>query len=205
MGALVAEYLTTAGTVKSGAPAWAKEAWMRQRAERRAKKDEERGSATIRWPHHALADPRCRICRPTAEGVASGYVRGNGGRPRLCGCVKREAFQRVMEKRAGILAAWPPKVKLQLGARDERTLCFTYAMPEIETLADIEITARRALGPARWPLFRLHYLRGLDWRRCLPRLARLGVVAGTSRGNFFHECYKTEERCGALWLELAMV
>jgi hypothetical protein len=81
---------------------------------------------------------------------------------------------------------------------------YTYSMPAAEFLADVTLSARRELGDARWPLFEMHYLRGLEWFKCLPKLARLGVLAGTNRGNFFHECYRVEEQMGWHWLEIGM-
>ena len=61
---------------------------------------------------------------------------------------------------------------------------------------DVYLTAKRTLRhKADWDLFRYHYLLGADWKLCCK-------VLKTDRGNFFHACYRIEQKLGRVFAEL---
>lgn len=176
--------------------------------EMRRPQTEKREDATA--ARHPLADLRCQQC-VRADGVATGYrwrKKWRGGEGVACGCVYRRAFRIAMRKVEEIIARYPPEARLEIAGMKGQgagRFSFTYSMPAVELLADVELTARRELGAARWPLFEMHYLRREQWFECLPKLAKRGLQAGVDRGNFFHECYAVELQLGKLWIAEGLV
>jgi hypothetical protein len=190
----------------SSAPIEAKQEWLRARmaAQKEAGLARARRAAEMRVPRHQLADMRCTRCA-RVDGIAVGYrILQRGLAPQICGCVFRSAFRAVMGKRAAILREYPPGVQLERMPVKGGGFSFTYSIPAAEYLADLTLSARRRLTAAQWPLFDLHYFHGMDWKGCLPKLARMGLDSGKDKGNFFHECYRVEEAMGREWLEIGM-
>jgi hypothetical protein len=70
-----------------------------------------------------------------------------------------------------------------------------FGRPREEFCADFELLARRYLDAWHWRLFRLHFVRGLEWRECAARL-------GVDRGNFFHGVYRVEMALGRIFAEV---
>lgn len=78
--------------------------------------------------------------------------------------------------------------------RARQTWRISYGRKHEEYCADFWLIAKRALTPAQWKLFRLHKLLGADWRLCTRQLHM-------SRGNFFHEVYRIEQKLGRAFAE----
>jgi hypothetical protein len=65
-----------------------------------------------------------------------------------------------------------------------------------EFAADVYLTAVRTLtDPTELNLFKYHYCFGADFKLCCQKL-------GMTRGNFFHACYRVEQKLGKVFQEL---
>lgn len=140
------------------------------------------------WPRGillAMSDVRCTSCRGLG---------GAEGRP--CRCVLRRVFRAVIARVWEIQESEvrPMQVRYYAGRRG-RMPWISYARQYEDFVADVHLVARRSLSARQWKLFRWHYLEGRTYRFCCPRL-------GWDRANFFHECYRIEERLGRVFREL---
>jgi hypothetical protein len=156
---------------------------------------------------HSLAKTDCRKCLGfgirllyrAADQTRRGQETGerllrSPGVP--CGCVLRRIFRIVMnsfwhydrqEKRM-------PRVDLErCGGPSNR---FVFSRQRENFCADVVLIAKRTLHELQWRLFRMHFLRGADWRYCCPKL-------NLDRGAFFHEVYRVEEALGRSFCETA--
>lgn len=95
---------------------------------------------------------------------------------RLCRCVLRRAF-RVCLDRFHACGDFSTASGWQHVARSA------------EYRADFLLVIRRALDPEHTKIFDLRFMAELDWNEGA-QLARM------DRGNFFHYCYRVEERAG---------
>ena len=64
-----------------------------------------------------------------------------------------------------------------------------------EYIADICAVSRRSLTEEEHRLFTMHMVNGLEWHECIGKLQ-------ISRGNFFHEVYRIEQKLGRVFAEL---
>jgi hypothetical protein len=143
----------------------------------------------------ALAKPHCAHC----FGMGSRWCRG---KPRVCKCALRgvfaACFSRYRETRA-MEGQRYARIRLEIvwnSATHGQAAhpCIGFGLPDVEFVADFEITARRVLDAAHHSIFVLHFLRGREWPACTRKLK-------ISRGNFFHAVYRIEERMGAALVE----
>ena len=79
--------------------------------------------------------------------------------------------------------------------RHGRLAPMAWSRPREEYAADFLLVSRRALTPEQFRLFEMHFLQGHDWMACAAKL-------GLSRGNFFHEVYRIQEKLGRVYAEL---
>jgi hypothetical protein len=71
---------------------------------------------------------------------------------------------------------------------------WVYGRPCEEFLADMERASREALDDGDYGLFRMHFLKEQDWRRCCQR-------TGLDRAQFFYRIYQIEEKLGRAYVE----
>ena len=142
----------------------------------------------------ALALVTCNRC------FGSGlYPAGLPGSLTVCNCVLRAVFRACYGKWRDIagdqlVARLGSSAMSRSGRRQAgRRGCF-WARPREEYRADFELIARRTLDASHLAIFRLHFLKRLDWRACCRRLRM-------DRGNFFHGVYRIEERLGKAYRE----
>jgi len=93
-------------------------------------------------------------------------------RPRPCPCVLRTIFHACLTRYR------------HAQARKEEEYC-----------ADFVLLAKRILDPWHFRLFRIHFLGGRPWSRCIGPLR-------TNRGFFFHCVYRVQEILGRALAEL---
>lgn len=122
----------------------------------------------------AIASVGCHRC------LGLGEWRGQ-----VCGCALRGMFREVWGRWLRAMAS-----DREMSVCAEKGWC--YGRPVEEFLADVELTARRALRGLEWRIFDLHFVGGREWRDCCRRL-------GLDRGAFFHAVYRIMERLGRVW------
>ena len=128
----------------------------------------------------------------------------------LCGCALRSAFRGALGRYryAQAVGLW-----LYRASRAEvcRRMGFNFGNKDAEFCADFVLIARRLLNDFEFQVFRLHFLCEMEWRDCLPLLARwvrMARAAGVDgfphvdRGNFFHAVYRIENSLGRAYLEM---
>lgn len=115
-----------------------------------------------------LAAPSCAKCGGLGM-VCSGRPRAL----RACSCVLRRIFRECYRRYDD--CGWEPA-----------------AFVAAEYRADFELIARRVLNELERQIFRLHFVRGLDWKVCTRR-------CGIDRGSFFHRVYEIEETLGSAY------
>lgn len=150
----------------------------------------------VRWTRSetiALARQQCSHC------FGLGLIAGRDEHSRPCRCVFRQIFRIVYHKYRNCCARdkYVARVQMERSARRTGTLNFSFRHEEF--VADFELLSRRMLGgpdTLAYRLFRLHFLRGADWKLCTRKL-RL------NRGEFFHEVYRIEEKLGRAYRETA--
>lgn len=153
-----------------------------------------RQHTAIQWTRSetiALAKQSCTICfgiglRPDRE-----------GEDLPCNCVFRAIFRACF-------------ARFQKCSRDEGRLPAvhlertpgkqgknSYSFKNQEYVADFVLLSRRVLGAdsLAHKIFKYHFLLGADWKLCCRKL-------GMSRGNFFHEVYRIEQRLGRAYREV---
>jgi hypothetical protein len=85
---------------------------------------------------------------------------------------------------------------------------FVRGYKQAEFAADVLLTVRRSLDAWHQEVFRMHYLQGLEWRDCLPLLARFAArrqclgCPRVDRGNFFHSVYRLQLALGRVFIGL---
>lgn len=139
----------------------------------------------------ALAKQTCVHCM----GLGMLQVR-RGDRHKTCTCVEREIF-RICYRRFMNCANSDGRVgQVSLEGNPARQRKGHYSLKSAEYLADFILIAKRTLGedtPA-YQLFKFHFLLGADWKLCTRRL-------GMSRGDFFHEVYRIQQKLGKAYRE----
>jgi len=132
----------------------------------------------------ALALRECAACH--GSGLRAVW---HNGPPRSvpCNCVFRRIFRAVMRA-----------YRYRREFRPVGGINFRFAVPgrkSEEFLADVWLASKRHLDAAHWPVFRLHFVEGQDWRACTAALRM-------NRGNFFHAVYRIEQQLGRVFREL---
>ena len=137
----------------------------------------------------ALAMPSCTRCK------GSGLTQPKTRVPITCLCVYRAAcrgclqkFKQCVERDRSISPVDLEIVRTSQGRKH------MYGRKREEYLADFYLIAKRTLSAAEHQLFKYHYLLGADWKLCCVRL-------GMNRGNFFHACYRIEQKLGKAFVE----
>ena len=114
-----------------------------------------------------------------------------------CHCVFRAIFRACYDKFEKCTERWPHVARISLERnRGKSGGCMNYSFRSEEFVADFVLISKRVLGdntPAH-RLFKYHYLLGADWKL---GTAKLGI----NRGNFFHECYRVQQRLGRAFRE----
>lgn len=112
-----------------------------------------------------------------------------------CHCVTRAIFRTCFNRFREIEAApHRSRIWLERICQTRTAWRISYGRKNEEYCADFLLLAKRALTPAQWKLFRLHKLLGADWQLCTRQLQM-------SRGNFFHEVYRIEQKLGRAFAE----
>lgn len=160
----------------------------------------------------ALAQQSCTFCyglglRPGRLGVSS-----------PCNCVFRSIFRACYAKYRGCASSegyvtavkpgfvghchWALPSATTHVRRAPQAPRRAYGMPKQEYAADFLLVSLRALAgnPLALAIFRLHFLRGEDWRACVRRLEAKGMCL--DRGAFFHEVYRIQQKLGRSYREL---
>jgi hypothetical protein len=147
------------------------------------------------FSHYHLANPHCSICfgfgitpgRPLAAGQVAKV---------LCRCVRRRIFHIILnrihvirESESFTQVTYKTVEYRAYGAKSLAGSFLVYGILNLEFIADFESLAHRTLSQIELPVFRLHYLEEKNYKVCT-QLLRL------SRGNFFHICYRIEEKLG---------
>ncbi len=115
---------------------------------------------------------------------------------RTCHCVARKIFRECLARfrycAAGAGAEFAAPVSLEPHTGPRRT---NWGMKQSEYVADFWLVSKRSLDPCEWKIFSYHYLLGADWKLCCRKLK-------TDRGNFFHACFRIEQKLGRVFAEL---
>lgn len=123
----------------------------------------------------SLADGMCMKC----EGLGVVFAGYGFGHPILCNCVFRGVFRKCFYQ-------WQHAVSFQWSnIRHE----------EIDFAIDFEKIAVNRLTSIPAHVFRLHFLQGAPWKLCCQQMR-------ISRGEFFHEVYRLEQRLGRVFVEM---
>jgi hypothetical protein len=129
----------------------------------------------------------CAQCRGTGLTLETGQV---------CKCVHRAVFRaclgRYCDCTIGAHCIAPISLEHSGSSAHGRT---NYGRKHEEYMADFWLVSKRTLDAFEWKVFSFHYLLGADWKLCTRRL-------NIDRGNFFHACYRLEERLGKVYAEL---
>jgi hypothetical protein len=137
----------------------------------------------------AMALVTCGQCKGTGLTLETGKV---------CKCVHRAVFRaclgRYLYCSMGAHYVAPVATEHSGSTAHGRT---SYGRKHEEYCADFWLIAKRTLAdaPLLWDVLCFHYLLGADWKACTRRLK-------VDRGNFFHACYRLEERLGRVFREL---
>lgn len=152
----------------------------------------------------AVSEPRFRWERSYAIALASNacaHCRGLGlaadrwGQPTPCNCVLRKIFDACYAQYLHCLDKPKYMSRASLEFLPGRDHNFVWARKEEEYCADFYLVSKRVLDPAGWRVFEAHFLKGGDWRACVPRV-------GMCRGNYFHAVYRVKARLGKVFAEL---
>ncbi len=138
-----------------------------------------------------LAQARCVQC------YGAGLVYGVES-SRTCNCVWRAVFRACWGRFQQLGESDPARARM----RPDKTWPSTrsglpISMPSRkreEFMADFCILAKRTLLRREFEMFRAHWLLGMSWRECAPRL-------GFDRGRFFHAVYRIEQKLGRAFYE----
>jgi hypothetical protein len=90
----------------------------------------------------------------------------------VCPCVYRRVFRACYSRYRDIGEG---QACSRLGSSRRRSKTFSWERPREDFRADFELIARRVLEPEDWLVFRLHFLRSLEW---LPMLRKASAFAG---------------------------
>lgn len=133
----------------------------------------------------SMAHKRCTRCRGVGHYASRGYTRG------VCSCVYRHIFRNVLERYREM--QFRPKAAI------ERLRCgaLVCGFKGAEYCADVECTAKRALEPRLFLVWRHHFICERPWHECLSVLSRAGYPM--DRGNFFHDVYRVQEQLGQVF------
>jgi len=123
----------------------------------------------------SLADGRCMKC----EGLGVIFVGCGFGHPILCNCVFRGVFRKCFYQ-------WQHAASFQWS---------NIKHEEIDFAIDFEKIAVNRLTSIPAHVFRLHFLQGAPWKLCCQQMR-------ISRGEFFHEVYRLEQRLGRVFVEM---
>ena len=137
---------------------------------------------TLAW--QKLADAGCRRCL----GWGLRFV-PRRGHP-VCDCVWRAIFRRALSSYWRLdTSLCPVKRVTKRGV--------AYSFPAQEYRADFELICRKlfAKNLMQWHVVRLHFLSQVPWKPCVAALEST-LKRRVDRGEFFHEVYRVEARCG---------
>lgn len=135
----------------------------------------------------ALARHRCAFCH------GLGQLTDEDGVTSPCKCVFRSIFRICYSRFREALDRDPHSSRPVLaGTR----LAAGWSRKNEEYVADFYLVSRRSLTPDEWRIFSFHYLLGADWRLCSRKM-------GMERGEFFHECYRIQQKLGRIYRELS--
>lgn len=114
----------------------------------------------------------------------------------VCNCVLRAVFRQCLYAWQEFKAqeSYRPAV---LDVRSGKPRRWLWGRKDIEYVADFELVGRRSLYGVDKQIFELHFLGGLMWYQCIPRLE-----VWLTRGNFFHAVYRVEQKLGRVFCEL---
>jgi hypothetical protein len=137
-----------------------------------------------------LANPRCHQCGGMGHLSVKGTVQP-------CRCVLRQVFRRCYDRWRVIEAEPVGCSSVTLERLPGRSRGQSYGRKKEEFAADFFLVSRRTLAedPLLWQIFRLHVLRGAEWRLCTLQLR-------IDRGTYFHAVYEMEEKLGRVFHEL---
>jgi len=140
-------------------------------------------------PRISLALRDCRFCG------------GTGKRGGTCACVYRRVFRDCNARnhetrmREGDFARRPNTHMTRGG--------LSAGLEPAEFMVDFERTGLAALArcPVEQAVFWYHHLHRVEWRPCLPLIAR-ETGQKMDRGNFFHAVYRVEVKVGRACMNL---
>jgi len=112
-----------------------------------------------------------------------------------CNCVFRAIFQICYRRYKECQALAEHVNGVEIEQHRHRIGYRVYSRRLQEYTADFDLVCRRILTPEHYALFRLHFLRGAEWRECC-QLLRM------DRGSFFHDVYRIMQRAGRVFAEL---
>ncbi len=146
----------------------------------------------MEWTRTDTLATALNICT-TCHGL--GLITGKRGRDSPCNCVLRRIFRECYNRfcHCATKEKHMSKVSLQVLPGSRRRLA--WGRKDEEYVADFYLVSRRHLNGDEFRLFTWHYLLGADWKLCCRKL-------GMDRGNFFHACYRIQQRLGRVFREL---
>lgn len=141
----------------------------------------------------ALARQNCAVCH------GSGRT-GKIVSPQVCNCVLRAVFRICWHKWSELSTADRSLSRVQMEnvlQRGNRRRP-TYGRKWEEYIADFELLCRRTLAdnPPELMIFDLHFIRGIEWHKAVPRLRGEGFAM--DRGQFFHVVYRIMSKLGGV-------
>jgi hypothetical protein len=137
-----------------------------------------------------LADAECRRCL----GWGLRFM-PRSGHP-VCDCVWRTIFCRALSSYWRLDTSLHPIRKVTKRG-------VSYSFPSQEYRADFELICLKLFtkNSMRWHVVRLHFLSQVQWKPCVAALEST-LKRRVSRGEFFHEVYLIEAKCGRALLQV---
>lgn len=136
----------------------------------------------------ALSSSSCASCHGTGT-----TLYGRDHTEVTCACVDRAVFRAVLGAYNFYGSDIGQSVKSVMtrfdgqGPRNRQVR----GPEKTEYVASVHLVARRNLSPNEWLIWTRHYINGENWARFK-----------MDRGNFFHACYRIEQKLGKLFREL---
>ena len=138
--------------------------------------------AHIRGTALACSNTKCKSC--FGHGTVHLKRAVNGEWERVCQCSAKKVFDKCLKK-------YKYHLRVQRMETPRLSVCRGrfYSFRNEEYQADFYWTAYRVLDDLEWSVFRLHFLCGIPYYDCTPKL-------GVNRGDFFHAVYRVKTKVG---------
>lgn len=139
-----------------------------------------------------------------------GAVRKRGQGQVICGCALRAIFRQAYSLYCSASRTMAKGAPLTMEKTAAGPIVRGYKHAEYR--ADFVFVAQQTLDDFHYRVFKLRFVAALEWKECLPLLARHVKIMRSAgayeapkvdRGNFWHAVYRVEELLGRAYCEVA--